>query len=143
MSWDYIAGFFDGEGSVYFPLGRNQHYPKMSVVQSQDRGLILLTEIRDFLLSQGIHCTLAKPRMTSPLSNHPMHCLDIYGRDSAIMFLKEVGPRLRIKRVISQDIIRFLSAFPSPKGYLLRENRVIQKQKGIPWRIKDRVAVAA
>ena len=115
MNWAYIAGFFDGEGSV-FPLMHNRRSPVVEISQSQTRGFLLLTEIQQFL---GIHNILStvKPLRArrSSLGKRPMYKLRIGHSNDALQFLQTAMPYLRVKRAEAQDVIRFHRMYP-PKS---------------------------
>lgn len=115
MNWQYIAGFFDGEGCVRIHQGGRNLSPQLSLHQSRDRGRSLLEEIRLFLAENGIKSNLQKHRdyVTERNGIQSMYRLYIYNNQGALEFIKGVFPYIRIKKVECQDIWRWLIMYPS------------------------------
>lgn len=63
MNWDYIAGFFDGEGGTSISFSSSEYkerthwWPRVQITISNTNKDVLL-EISDFFKSQGITCGL-------------------------------------------------------------------------------------
>lgn len=55
MTWQYIAGFFDGEGCIHKVKNRRFNY-SIHLTQTEEVGRILMNEISDFLAAQEIGC---------------------------------------------------------------------------------------
>jgi intein/homing endonuclease len=125
LSWEYIAGFFDGEGSVGIYQNRARRgfgSPVVALVQSGDRGKKLLTEISEFLSSRGVKSYLGRTRKVKVKDTHTTcHVLRVCNRPGVTLFLRGVFPYLRIKKIEAQDVLRFLSIFGSIKGWYFRE----------------------
>lgn len=123
MNWAYIAGFFDGEGNVGMPLGYNSVL--LNLTQAGDRGEETLIEIAEFLSKYNIR---AKVRPRPKIINRQQCYMLWVTPTTAIPFLERVLPYLRIKRTISQDVIRARTLFPSltnsPQGLLFRREHV-------------------
>lgn len=143
MSFEYIAGFFDGEGSIYAPIGRNVHTPHLALPQSGPEGKQVLDEIAAFLESKGIDVYRMHPRLTSKIGKKPMHTIEIGNMKSATLFLQAVLPYLRVKKVKAQDVLRFVKMCPSIRGRSQREYHAKRRAQGIPYHHARRVAVAA
>ena len=121
MNWHYLAGFFDGEGSIE-SLMRNNRIPKIEIGQSRARGLYLLQEISAFLQSYGI-ASAVKPKVnrTASLGKLPMYVLCI--QKDALVFLRHVLPYVRIKRSEAQDVLRFRTMYPPKENRWWRARR--------------------
>jgi LAGLIDADG-like domain len=117
INLQYIAGFFDGEGSISVCTyrARKQGQYCAQFAQTQMRGLALLTEIREFLVCYGIKSYLSKGSRQK-LSRHDIYSLRIMGHTQVKLFLKLFLPYLRIKKVEAQDTLRFLTLFPAQKN---------------------------
>lgn len=123
MTWEYLAGFFDGEGCItsmkvkkgYKMVGRIQ------ISQSQDRGKILLDEIREFFAQHGITSSICS---RAPYGNRVEgHFLYINSQESSMKFMRGVFPYLRIKKLEAQDTMRYLVMYPPPKaGRIVRDD---------------------
>jgi hypothetical protein len=122
MSWEYIAGFFDGEGHV--GLGRQKrcgdgHFsrgsPRVTMVQGLERGRTLLEEIQAFLASRGIN-SVVQVHSEGSAHERRSYRLRITGFRGVTHFLLCVFPYLRIKKVEAQDLIRYATVFPSLAG---------------------------
>ncbi len=104
MSWEYLAGFFDGEGNIRFGRGL-----QLSMAQGGPRGRALLEEIATFLASHGVSATVGL--MKSRGDPH-INVLWVTGREKVILVLCRLLPYLRIKEPTAQDTIRFCKMFP-------------------------------
>lgn len=129
MSWEYIAGFFDGEGHV--SLNRQQKNgegqfsrgnPRVTLVQAHERGKNLLEEISLFLTENAITSVVE----IHDDGEHRSKCyrLRITGFRGVVPFLTAVFPYLRIKKLEAQDILRYDLVFPTlvGKGHSHRSN---------------------
>jgi len=117
MSWEYLAGFFDGEGSIRVQMGHRATAVHIGIHQSDERGKIVLTEIKQFLCEEGIPSGLQFQRLT-PNTNKPMYRLYVYNIEAAKKFVEGVMPYLRIKKLECQDIYRFVCIFPPYYAWL-------------------------
>ena len=98
MTWEYLGGFFDGEGNILFYRNQNKNcaeYPRIYMSQSFERGRRLFEEIRPFLLEEGIRPN--KPVTVQKAIGGPEHRLIITGRKNCVRFLLAIMPYLRIK----------------------------------------------
>ena len=117
VSWDYIAGFFDGEGSVSTMNFTHRDTLAATIVtlsQTGAEGERILSDINRFLWENGVkgyvHSQIRRARYRQ------MHHLKICARDSVQGFLEAMLPRVSVKRVIVQDTLRFIKVFPSIHG---------------------------
>ncbi len=116
MTWQYVAEFFDGEGNVSTVpnVGRHAFFNSMACMcQSQERGRILFSEIQTFLREHGIKSYLAV--VVRP-PHHDMWTLRIAARPSLLIFLREVLPYVRIKKLVVQDTLRLAILMPNARG---------------------------
>lgn len=122
LSWQYIAGFFDGEGCVRIATNKSRTgCPQLSIHQADRRGLVLLEEIREFLSTHGIQGHMrTEARLTG--AGKPMYRLYLSSRHSVSAFIAFVFPYLHIKKLESQDVVRYLRMFPIVPG-----NKVFKK----------------
>lgn len=113
MTWQYIAGFFDGEGTVRFT---NQGGLAITIAQSRDRGADVLRKMCHFLSTQGI-----KSRQYKPYRQN-MHTLGLTDRPHVLAFLRGVFPHTEVKRIEVQDHLRFTQLYPRMEpGTLARQ----------------------
>ena len=104
MTWEYLAGFFDGEGTIRFTNNNACHW---SIAQAHPRGRAILEEIQTFLREQGIPTGIhARQRKDG------MYTLWISKRASVEQIGRATLPYLRIKKVEVQDVLRYLQLFP-------------------------------
>lgn len=129
LNWDYITGFFEGEGCVTTHANqarRGSVGSRVIISQAGDQGRKLLEEIQRFLSDHGIRAYLHSRRG----SRQKQWNLDICDRKGVVTFLRQVFPLLRVKKLIAQDTIRFFTVFPSIKGWYFRElNRLRAEAK--------------
>ena len=122
MTWAYIAGFTDGEGCIGMrQAGENSFYFPISIAQAGSSGKKVLTEIQNFLESEGITSKVYERRATlGPLSKLTQYSLYLGKRDSVQKFIKGILPFSRTKKLKAQDALRMSVLFPPlPKGGFL------------------------
>lgn len=109
LTWPYIAGFFDGEGScgLYGKEGKGLGRVVASIAQRDSR---VLDDIRYFLSTYGIACSI-RSRITGKLSTNPCTTLTL-SEVAAVKFLTLIVPYLRVKQTIAQDLIRWKALYP-------------------------------
>lgn len=114
MTWGYIAGFFDGESTVAVATHSTGRKSGAYIAQSGPRGLIVLTEIQEFLETQGIKSSVFQ---TGVASQHkrtmPSYRLAVNGFVGVTNFLSQMLPYLRVKRTVAQDILRYNKMYPN------------------------------
>jgi len=124
LTWEYIGGFFDGEGSTGIRSnGRENsygYYPRTSLVQTGERGRQLLTEIQDFCANHNIRTCLVKGKKHKEHYTQGWY-LSVNAKDDVKRFLENIVPYLRIKRTEAQDVLRTLKIFPRLKSKSKKE----------------------
>jgi hypothetical protein len=143
MSWEYLAGFFDGEGTVYLPSTGTAIGPRLSIAQSGTEGLAVLTEIGQFFAEQGIKSAIArrkhhKPRLVE--GSRPVWMLSMAKRADVEIVMSRLLPFLRIKKVATQDILRFLKLTPPLNQG--SASRLIKAEAGLKIRIDPAIKLA-
>lgn len=135
ITWEYIAGFFDGEGSVSMVVSAHRKTtasPKVHIGQSGKEGLAVLSAIQAFLVDQTIHGYIFSQK------NHgrcrQMHGIQVCARADVDKFLHAIIPFVRVKKVIVQDAIRHLKMFPP-----LRAPKVNRGKMGAIGLVRDQV----
>lgn len=127
MSWEYIAGFLDGEGCISMCANKarpNALNLQVTLNQTGSEGFAVLSEIKEFLAQWGVKSYLRlnnSPSRQNP-RYRPMWALSIMGRDACTSFLRSVFPYIHVKKVKAQDTLRYLVIFPRiPPGWALTE----------------------
>jgi len=94
MNRDYIAGFFDGEGS----LTKYKNGYRIFITQTNKE---VLEEIQDFVRVGNIY-EVGKRKA------HWKDCwvLSITNHKNVYLFLKKIGPKLVIKRKLAEEAIK-------------------------------------
>ena len=101
FSWQYVAGLFDGKGSICTTI--NKGYPSIRVYipQSGEEGLRVLTQLADWLVDNGISAYVREAKLceTRKLfkTTLPAYRLYITRQESIIGFLDYILPFLNIK----------------------------------------------
>lgn len=108
MNWNYLAGFFDGEGCIYFRVGAWNK--KIHITQKGERGRKVLSEIQDFLQEHGIKSQLTLRSGTD------YWMLWLCAQKDMTNFLYGVFPYLRVKKLEAQDLLRYFKLYPSIVG---------------------------
>ena len=137
LDWNYVAGFFDGEGCVSTHQNRARRGNFGTVVsmsQGGELGKELLGKIRGFLDERGMTAHVGIQRHPKSRPNRIMWALRVCGRADVTLFLKTILPHVRMKKLIVQDTLRFLVAYPPvPKGYVFRE--LNQRKAKVPLNV--------
>lgn len=101
MSWNYIAGFFDGEGWV--STCKNRSHPAAAIAQKTKK---VLSEIQEFISYDGVNSSLLGP------SHHGMYYLQINDKKSVFLFLSYLKNKTVVKKdKIDTEYIRMQSVF--------------------------------
>lgn len=88
MNWDYIAGFFDGEGCIWIKHNKKGHpAPYVSISQKEEA---VLQEIASFLQQQGINARVYTTKKEVRLQ--------IGGRQSVRLFLLKLRKKVIVKK---------------------------------------------
>jgi len=104
MSLEYIAGFFDGEGSIYLHHDR----PQIVIYQAKQNNHVLYCMKKFLNNHHGIAAHInhdLKPRCDT-FKPTLMSVLQIRDVESAILFLKIIYPFLYIKRAKIDEIFK-------------------------------------
>lgn len=122
MNWSYIAGFFDGEGSLSKNGGYNDAGAISYVItipQSESRK-IGLDKISEFLNAQGIK-NVVKPRQGKDRGPNfePMFRISIWKREDLLKMFDAMLPYLTVKKILVQDVRRLYRMYPSLRGFKL------------------------
>jgi hypothetical protein len=98
MNWDYVAGFFDGEGSLTFIRKRRGHALRWQVANTNHE---VLTRMQSFLGCGHIYTKQVDARMTKPLYN-----LSVFKLRDVSEILKHLSNRCVVKQQVVRDTIR-------------------------------------
>ena len=132
ITWQYIAGFFDGEGTIFYTTtwaknrktGKRTYKCKriaVAVAQSLPQKKVIL-EIAEFLRKQKIGFSFVKSKKHIPYLR-----LDIGVRGEQISFLKEVLPYLIVKKEKAVDGLKFLEE----RNKVIKGNFTIREKEKI------------
>lgn len=119
MTWQYIAGFFDGEDSLSCVRNKDSNNNCWRVRLHQS-SLEVLERINSFLTTNEILCTIQRTACKGHKQKHgpyransDMFALQISTRRKEIVpFLERILPYLIVKRILVQDLLRFLKIYP-------------------------------
>lgn len=120
ITWDYVAGFFDGEGCINIAKAREgQHGGSgsfaVTMVQATTRGRDLLDAMAEFLELHHIKSKVYRKREASSRRKEAFGIV-IQGRESVRRFLKAIAFRLHMKKQLAEDAYRFITVFPPVHG---------------------------
>lgn len=125
VSWQYLAGFFDGEGHVHFSIRGGLQW---SLFQAGDNGRRLLRTIKYFLALHDIESSIyTRPRRRcgETMIGHDLY---VTSREMVLPLLQYLMPYLHMKKLACQDAIRYCKVFPKISsgpllGMRIREGR--------------------
>ena len=107
MTWEYLAGLFDGEGN----LCPTQGTIVWSISQSNQRGDLIMQEIQQFLNEQGCWTHRVRAAYRTSRGTGVMHICRTRNRTTVRQICKHLRPYSRIKRHEIQDAWRYLSLY--------------------------------
>ena len=114
MDWQYIAGFFDGEGCIFissrkdictYPSRHNKSYNclhRMVRITLSQNDIEVLEKIQEFLTLNNIISSI----YTNP--NNIQHQLYISKHDSSLKFLENILPFVIVKKIKTLEAINFI-----------------------------------
>jgi len=128
VTYDYVAGFVDGEGSISIAAEkhrnkRNIAFRPMLSVSNTHRGV--LDEIRDFLSTGRVH--LHRRRDEKHRQSYVLHV----SGPGLLTVLQELAPRLIVKRAQAEVVIEFMQ-----RRKLLRTRRIGEKEIAMVERLR-------
>ncbi len=139
ISWSYVAGFFDGEGSISVVRRKVESTSCVTVSFAQssddDQPPPILAEISALLTEHGIrHGLYDDKRSTGRTGELPngrvittrriSWKIQIFNRAGCQRVLELLGPYLRVKKVRAEDTIRFMKLFPDMRGRFTPSKKV-------------------
>ena len=115
MSNQYIAGFMDGEGSVY--LRKNYEAKKspgkqFGVINIWNSNKTVLETMQNFLNLGRV----VEKRLYDKRAKLPCYSLRILKQNEIIKFLDKVIPYLIVKKQKAMEVLEYLKAHPITKG---------------------------
>jgi hypothetical protein len=110
MTWQYLAGLFDGEGTLHTPLKRTGRV-RWSIAQSLP-GRPVLLEAQAFLQEQQIKAAVIPNRYHYKGEPKIMYVLAVSRMHDVQRICGILYPYLRVKRVPVLDAWRFLTLYP-------------------------------
>jgi hypothetical protein len=106
MTYEYIAGFFDGEGSTGVT---SANIPYASVSQARRNNAVLYA-VNEFLLHNGIHAGIYHiPGRKDCFKETPMSTLKLNRIESLILFLQRIRPFSIVKSKDIDSVLAFCS----------------------------------
>ncbi len=128
MTWEWIAGFFEGEGHIQWVEGKKGTKQGTSgrivIGQKDPRPLKAITV---FLEQQGFSRVLLYLRKAGPL-----WILAINERKEVVQFLQQIGPRLFEKQAKATYVLKRLTKLMKERDDVLSKALAL-KQAGKTW----------
>ncbi len=136
ISWEWIAGFFEGEGHIYWQEGRKgtrQGTCGRCIIGQKRKEP--LRAIYDFLIGQGFHvpALYLRPASKSSERSTEIWILGVQWRDDVINFLSNIGPMLFQKREKALFVLDRLTALRDQRDSDM-SHAVSLRKEGISWR---------
>ena len=113
-SWEYVAGFWDGEGCIWFPVGCGRT-ASASISQTKPE---VLYAIKEFMDKEGVFGKLRVQTGKSKRSfkDNLHYTLLFQGSQRVSKLLQHLLPHLNtVKKSAAQDILRFFKIYPPLK----------------------------
>jgi hypothetical protein len=149
ISWQWIAGFFEGEGNVFWQEGKagtKQGLHGRATLGQKDKAA--LQAIYDFLIDAGFSAPsfYLRPEIKNPTSygrSCPVWILTINRRDDVIRFYTEVIPFLFEKRKKAEYVLNRLTQQRDERDRILKEAKQM-RLSGSTWReISEKLGVSS
>jgi len=106
ISWQYIAGFVDGEGSFYTTGKGSRVRASFQIAQTEEHVLVL-DKIADFLIKKNIDYSFQYYAQRG--STKPYYVVAINAQDSLKKFIEGIFDYLIIKRADAEASLEFLA----------------------------------
>lgn len=110
LSWAYIAGFVDGEGTICVPANAALRPSTIYVLlpQSEPQHAIIAA-ISEFLSERGI-TNLVTSRVMESDNHNTLWLCKVYTADSCQLLLRRVLPYLIVKRSAAEEALGILAS---------------------------------
>jgi intein/homing endonuclease len=117
MNWDYVAGFFDGEGCIgFYTTKKDYEYAyrmipkgrKVQIISISQKTRPVLEEIHSFLVSEGINSAIHEIKRVFQGKIFSLYELNIKGQKGRTQFLKKIESKLIVKRSKAYDALKDL-----------------------------------
>lgn len=141
ISWQYIAGFFDGEG--YVGIIHSKRGPVVSLTMT-NTNLALLEMIKEFVGFGNIY----EQKVTNRFGKHPCHFLRFANHKGALRFAENILPYCVIKKQRIEALITAIKSHKWRGEYEVDRNalydlywnkhypsRIVGKELGIPEKV--------
>lgn len=125
MTWQYVGGFFDGEGNVFpVPYRGTIRRIEISFYQASP-GLNALEEIHKFLTRQKLAAYIRKEgRAGEGVRKYDYYRMVIRTNDDALKFLTLIEPHVIVKKEQVRSALK-----------TLRYNERMKQRHGVRWRL--------
>lgn len=125
MNWNYIAGFFDGEGSVSVSYRKSGNLRNviLSITQCQ---LEVLEQIRDFVGEGKIDVNRHEGSKTWKEHWKPAWHFRLSNRPAVIRFLEKIQSKVIVKKDKNAQVLRILK-----RAEQLRNKRAKDRRKKV------------
>ena len=111
ITWEYLAGFFDGEGTIYFnPKLKKGVHTFVGVYQAEHQASVLYL-IRKFLKENNIESKIYIRKEKRKGQNYRGVSLEIGHKIEVLNFLKKIEPYLIVKRNKCAKIIKEIEEY--------------------------------
>jgi len=134
ITWPYLAGFFDGEGSLgtYNNNSRAGGNSTLTLCQSGERGREVLVAIKAFLGEHGIPSYLSDRKASDGpiMTRQALWYLRVVGRKNLLKLLPAIRPYVIVKKQIVEDTYRFWILNPPANGFYFRSLNAERKRTG-------------
>lgn len=127
MNWDYIAGFFDGEGSVSLSYRKSGNLKNvlLSITQCQ---LDVLQQIRDFVGEGKIDVNHHQGSKNWKKHWKPSYHFRLSKRSSVVSFLENIRDKVIVKKnKINETLLILQEMDRKRKEHLSRRKEKVQK----------------
>jgi len=113
ITWEYLAGFFDGEGCIYSNLKKNHTYA--GIYQAEHQSSVLYA-IQKFLKKNNIESKIYIRKEIRKNQNYKGVSLEIAHRIELLNFLKVIQPYLFVKKKKCDQVIKEIKQYLTEGG---------------------------
>lgn len=125
MTWEYLAGFTDGDGCITREWGRGKKYPhaRLRWAQKQSDAAVLF-DIAEFLRTQGLKVSTRNFSVAYAGHRYPQMELGITNADDTCRALEAMLPYLIVKRERAIEAVSLLASIRRLKSQYGNKYRV-------------------
>ena len=136
MTWEYIAGFLDGDGWITISKDKNRSTKRYVVGFTQSaRQEIFMLYLQSFLIENGIKAPMINRSVSNNIAeNAEMLNIHVKEQKSVVTLLELINPHLFMKKELGEEALLYTKDRLEKRGYGLKN---IKQKKKMYWKEEE------